>query len=356
MFKELLSYFQHPMLQNPYIKFGVVVATFAVASIIVSFIFKKVIKKLTSKTQTDVDDKLLAKLQMPIIYLIILIGMNVGFYTLGLAESTLTTIEHVMNTIYILVVTYVAIVVADIIIEAWGDAWAKKTESTLDDALLPLFHRAAKIILVMTGLMFVLSEWNIDITGILAGVGIAGIAIGFAVKDSLANIFGGLSVILDRAISVGDVIELDDGTSGTVTDVGLRSTRIRNWDNELVVVPNGKISNSKILNKKLPDLSIRIVVPFGVEYGSDIEKVKKIVSKAIEPIEEIITKGDRKPTIMFKEMGASALNFKAYLWVDNLSKKFSTEEKIKTAIYNALNKAGIVIPYQTFTVYTKKQK
>lgn len=355
MFEWVLEYFNHPLLQDPYIKFGVIIATFAVASVIIAFVIKNFIKKLTANTKTDVDDRIVAKIGKPIISLIILIGVGVGILSLGLEGDIAVTVGHVMTTLYILVGMYIVIVIASIVIEAWGKSWAAKTESTLDDSLLPIFHKVSKIVLLLIALMLILSEWEVNITGFVAGVGVAGIAIGFAVKDSLANIFGGLSIIMDGEYHVGDVIELKNGTAGTVVDIGLRSTRIKTWDNELVIIPNGQIANTEVINKKLPDLSIRIVIPFGVEYGADIEKVKSVVLKALEPIDALVKEGDRAPKIIFTEMGASALNFKAYMWVDDLSKKFSTKEKANIAIYNALNGAGIVIPYQTFTVYNKKE-
>ncbi|MFQ5474693.1 MAG: mechanosensitive ion channel family protein, partial [Candidatus Nanoarchaeia archaeon] len=260
-------------------------------------------------------------------------------------------VSHALNTATIILIAVMAIRVSDILITNWGGKWAKKTKSTIDDALLPIFHRASKVSLSILALFFVMSEWSIDLTGVLAGLGIAGLALGFAVKDSLSNIFGGISLILDKAIQVGDYIELGD-ISGEVVDVGLRSTRVRTWDNDMLIIPNGNLANSQFKNYKLPDLKSRFTVNFGVEYGTNPDKVKDLVIALIKKNKKIIK--DPAPFVRFQDMGDSALNFTAYCWVENLSDKWSTREKLTTDIYNELNKKKIGIPFPTRTIYTKK--
>ena len=246
--------------------------------------------------------------------------------------------------------------ILNILISVWGKKWAEKTESTLDDELLPLMHKASNIVAIIIGSFFILDVWKIDVTGLLAGVGVAGLAIGFAVKDSLANIFGGISIILDKAIKVNDVIKLENGSTGTIVDVGLRSTKIRTWNNELLIIPNGTLANSTIQNYKKPDLSVRAEITFGVEYGSDIDKVKEVVERTLKKVPKVVKKDDEKPIqILFLNMGDSALEFKARFWVKNYGDKFSTKIRATEDIYKSLNKSKIGIPFPTRTVYLKKE-
>ena len=182
----------------------------------------------------------------------------------------------------------------------------------------------------------------------------AGLAIGFAVQDSLSNIFGGISLLLDKAVKVGDFVQLDSGESGEVIDVGLRSTKVKNWDNEVMIIPNGSLANSKFVNWKLPDLRARVVVPFGVEYGSDVKKVKKVVMDVIKKHKVILK--DPEPAVRFLEMGDSSLKFSAFVWVDNISDKYGTKMILVEEIYDALNKNKIGIPFPTRTIYMKKAK
>ena len=252
------------------------------------------------------------------------------------------------DSLIIITAAYAAAKAAAVIIDHSGHAWAKKTESTIDDMLIPIIKKVSGAAIGIICLLILFKRWGIDITGILAGIGIAGIAVGFAVKDSLANIFGGISMVLDRVVRIGDTIRLSTGETGIVEDVGL----IRTPDNELLIMPNGIISNQMIRNDAVPDKKTRITVPFSVEYGQDINNVKKLVLKEISGIDDALK--NPKPSVYFDSMGESSLNFKAFLWVDSLDKKMKAKEDANYLIYNALNRAKIGIPFPTRTVYMRK--
>jgi len=243
--------------------------------------------------------------------------------------------------------------VIDVLIDEWGMKWAKKTKSTLDDSLVSLLQKTSKVLIFLIGFIYILDIWGIEVVPFVASLGIAGVAVAFALQDSLKNVFGGITLILDKSVSVGDVIELDEATKGTVLSVGIRSTKIKTFDNELITIPNGKLADSKIWNYAQPDLSARLVVPFNVAYGSDIDKVKKIVLKGIKKIDHILD--DPRPTIRFVEMGDSALKFKLYLQVDHYSNRFPTKDRVNTIIYNIMRKNRIVIPFPQLDVHLKKK-
>ncbi len=333
---------------------------FAVLAFLIYFVvyklvlkaIKKIIRAATSKTKSDLDDRIMDRAESPISFIIFVIGLHLIIFPLNLiAEETL---GMVTVTLIIIAVAYILIATFDIIIDVWGERWAKKTKTTLDDALLPLFRILHKIIFMIGALIMVIAEWGIDVSALLAGVGIAGIALGLALQGSLSNIFGGISLILDKAIRVGDILALDNGVSGTVVDVGIRSTRIRTWDNELVIVPNGELANSNIHNKKLPSKKSRMDVNFGVEYGTDPKKVRKVVVGAMKKVKLILK--DPEPYVVFKEMGGSSLDFTAYCWVNDISEKFSTRDKVVSEIYQSLNDNKIGIPFPTRTVIMEKSK
>ena len=188
----------------------------------------------------------------------------------------------------------------------------------------------------------------------LASLGIAGVAVAFALQNTLGNIFGGISLILDKSIKIGDKIRLDNDAMGIVLDVGLRSTKIRTWDNELITIPNGKMADSRILNFMQPDLTVRGAIEFGVEYGSDPAKVRKVVLDAISKIPRVLK--DPEPKVLMMEMSDFALKFKAFFWVDNFDLKFDTKSAATEEIYKSLGKAGIGIPFPTRTIYIKEEK
>jgi len=159
-------------------------------------------------------------------------------------------------------------------------------------------------------------------------------------------------LILDRSIRVGDRVKLDEETSGIVEDVGLRSTRIRTWDNEILIIPNGRLAGNNIKNYVLPDHISRIDIPFSVAYGSNVDDVKKVVMAEIKKLDNLSKSEDS--TVMFVEMGPSSLNFKAFVWIKSYKDRFTTKEKLNCMIYSALNKNKIIIPFPQMDVHLKK--
>jgi MscS family membrane protein len=341
--------------ENPYLRFISIIIFFYIVSKVLQIIILGNIKRFTKKTKSNMDDLIIKAIRKPLINTLTLIGAKVALTVLPFSEKILVTLQHILNSLIMLVIIIFAVKLTNIIINVWGKKWASKTDSSLDDELLPLMHKAANVVLIIIGIFFILGEWSIDVTGLLAGVGIAGLALGFAVKDSLSNIFGGISLILDKAIKVGDVVKLEDTRMGTVLDVGLRSTKVKTFSNELLIVPNGQMANSVIQNYKAPDLSVRIEVLFGVEYGSDPDKVKMVVQNSLSSIKKVIKNNPAKPIqVLFLNMGDSALEFSARFWVDDLKDKMSTKEEAVSKIYKDLTKTRIGIPFPTRTVYMKK--
>jgi len=169
----------------------------------------------------------------------------------------------------------------------------------------------------------------------------------------LSNIFSGISVILDKSVRVNDLIYLGTDAKGKILKVGLRSTKIRTFDNELIIVPNNKLADSMIQNVALPDPKTRATVPFSVAYGSNIEKVKKIVLKELKTISDLDE--SENLVVRFIEMGDSSLIFKAYFYVDSFDNKWKAIDEANTKIYNALNKNGISIPFPQMDVHLTKK-
>ncbi len=201
-------------------------------------------------------------------------------------------------------------------------------------------------------MIFAFNAWKINISPLLATAGIAGLAIGLAVKDSLNNILGGLQLVLDKTFKVGDKVQLESGEMGVILDIGLRSTKLKTYDNEVIYIPNGYLANAKIKNFTHPDVSIRVNVNFGVVYGSDTEKVRQVVLEVVKKIENVIEQPE--PVVQFLKMSDFSLDFVARAWVKSYAEAYSTQLKMTDEIYNALNRANIGIPFPTRTIYTKK--
>jgi len=334
--------------KNSYVEAAIIFILFIVIAKTVTVVLRKYLKKITEKTETKFDDVLLEKTEPFLTYVIVLIGVRFVLLHLGIMTLLLS---RIINSFIAILAVYFVIILIDIFIDFWGTSWAKRTKSGVD-AMLPLIHKLSNIVLIIACLMFILDIWGKDITGLLAGVGIAGIVLGFALKDSLSNIFGGISIILDKTYRIGDRIKIDPGESGIVYDISLRSTKIKTWDNDIIIIPNGMMANSKIQNYIQPSIKSRGVIEFCVAYGSDVDKVKRVIIEAIKKVENVLD--EPAPSVYFIKMNDFSLDFNAKFWVDDVAKRYETQENVTIIIYKTLKKEGISIPFPTRTVYLKK--
>ncbi len=338
---------------NPYLRALVIIALIFVVLKIFVFIMQKVILKATAKTKTEIDDKLVNRMSSPFTILIILIGLKIAILELPLPEGLITVFSKVILSFVLLIIAYLAYLIVDLVLLGFLQKVMQRVSKHTGQALFSLFQGVIKVIVFAIAILYILEIWGIEIAPFLAGLGIAGIAIAFAMQDSLSNIFGGISIILDKSIKVGDLVYLDADTKGKVVKIGLRSTWIRTFDNELMIIPNGKVASNKIQNVALPEPKSRVVVPFGVAYGSDVDKVKKIVLEEIKKVKHF--EKNPEPAIRFLEMDDSSLNFKAYFYVDSFENRLESIDEANTRIYNILKKNGIEIPFPQMDVNLKKK-
>jgi MscS family membrane protein len=312
-----------------------------------------IVLRLTKKTKTKADDLLAKRLYKWVFYFLFFIGLRFTLIYSNVFIEFIPLFTKIIDSLLVLIVAYSIYVVIDVFIDVGGGKWASKTKSTVDDSLIPLARKFTKLLFMVFGILIVLSKWGIDITALVAGLGIAGIAISFAVKDSLSNIFGGVSIILDQSFKVGDKIKIDSGEVGVVEDIGLRSTKIKNYDNQIIILPNGYMANAKVINYAKPNNQVKFRVNFGVEYGTKTEKVKKVVIDALNKTKNVLK--DPAPGVVFKEMGDSALIFQAMAWVDDYNDAFMAKEEATSRMYDALNQAKIGIPFPQMDVHLKKR-
>lgn len=339
-------------INNPYIRSIVIAIIIILATRIGIGIVFGIAKNFTKKTKTDIDDIIMQKSATPLTLIIFLFAIKIPLAELPLDANIESTIAKIIFSVAVATTAYLIYILFDIIIiNAWNQ-FSKRTKTKIDESLTSLINTMLKIVLIIIAFLYLLDLWGVQIGPLLAGLGIAGLAVALALQPTLSNIFSGISMILDKTIKVGDLVYLDADTKGKIERVGLRSTKIKTFDNELIIIPNSALADSKIQNVALPEPKSRAVISFSVAYGSNIEKVKKIVLKEITTIENI--EKDPEPNVRFIEMGNSSLNFKAYYYVNNFENRFASIDEANTKIYNALNKAGIEIPFPQMDVHLKK--
>jgi small-conductance mechanosensitive channel len=332
----------------------VILVVFFILAQITNFLFNKVFKILTAKTKTEVDDKIMKILNMPIFYSVVLLGVYQSFNYIGVLASYSDSFLKIINSLVVIIWIYAIARLVNVIISELGFKFAAKTKSTLDDELMPLFQKLSNIIIYFAGIMILLKTWNIDITPLLASAGIMGFVIAFAAQDTLSHLFGGISIYFDKPFKVGDRIQLESGEIGNVLEIGIRSTKIKTFDETVIVIPNSTIASSKIINYNQPEAKIKNKIKVMAAYGSDVDKVKEILLDIANNAEG--AEKDPLPSVNLVELGDYALEFVVTIWVDNPSNQFAVKVRVNEEIYKRFRKEGIQIPYPTQDIYLRNNK
>lgn len=234
--------------------------------------------------------------------------------------------------------------------------YAASADNNLDQLMVEITRKVLKITLIIVSILFIgQSIFNLNITTLLAGAGVVGLAIAFASRETLANFFGTLVIILDRPFRCGDRIQVN-GVDGLVKAVGMRSTRILTADESVYTIPNSRIAECDIENISNHGV-IRFAFTIGLVYetpGGDIEKAMKILHEIVDDFHGKDPQS-RQPRVFFETLGSSALNLKVIMWLKTTT--YETEEKWRTeinlAVINRFNEAGLNMAYNTVTSYLR---
>lgn len=327
----------------------VILVTFIIASFITWLLFK-IIGGITRRTNFLLDDKIATLLRPPLYYTLVVLGITAGLDLMPLSVNFKIFSQRIIQTLNILVWLIFLIRLSTMLLTRLAGLTHKY--AFIQRRTVTLFDNLAKIVIFGAGIYLAFVIWNIDMTAWLASAGIAGIAIGFAAKDTLSNLFSGVFIIADAPYKVGDFVVLDNIGRGKVTTIGLRSTRILTRDDIEVTVPNSIIGNSTIINQSGgPNEKMRVRLKIGVAYGSDVEKVSKLLQKVAE--EESKVCRVPAPRVRFRLFGPSSLDFELLFWVDHPELRGSVLDALNTEVYKMLNIENIEIPYSKQDIYIK---
>ena len=339
---------------NSYIQaLGVIVVSLVLAKI-ADWIFTRGLVRLAQKTPSEIDDQMVEMIHKPIFYSVLAAGLAVAVTLVELPVPFQFIGFGLIKTLVVLIWLILGIRLILLILD-WMTHQPKRFNIVQPDTK-PLFDIGARILLYGGAFYFVLISWNVDVTAWLASAGIIGIAVGFAAKDTLANLFAGVFILADAPYKIGDFIVLDGGERGRVTKIGIRSTRILTRDDVEITIPNAAIGNSKIINESGgPYVKYRNRIPVGVAYGSDVDLLRKIL---LEVAQEAAKEGgvalDPEPQVRFRGFGDSALLFELLYWIKDPVLKGRIQDLLNTLTYKALAEAGIEIPYPKRDLYVKE--
>ncbi|WP_022853282.1 mechanosensitive ion channel family protein [Thermodesulfatator atlanticus] len=318
-----------------------VIFLYLILAKIVDLIFVKGLKRLASLTKITFDDAILRFLHWPVVLNVALLGLAHATYILNLGSRFEFIVQNLIKTIICLIWTVTAFRFVRWLTKRKG--YFAERFGHLGADILVLLKNIAYVIIFVTASFIILSIWNVNITPLLASAGIVGVAVALAARETLANFFGGISLFLDRTYKVGDYIILDSGERGEVIDVGIRSTRIRTRDDIIITIPNSIMANSKIINESAPEPRFRLRVPVGVAYGSDLEKVEKVLLELVKAAPHV--EKFPEPRVRYRNFGDSSINLELLCWVDDPRHKGPAMHHLIKRIHERFSEEGITIPF-----------
>ncbi len=318
---------------------------------LLAFLLTRVIVRLVARTRSNLDDQFVLLLRRPLVSSVIAIGALVAIHLLAL-EAAVEGVAFAM-IFSLLLYLWSAFLLRAVRLLLRGAAGRASEQSLIRGQTLPLFENLSFIIVLALAVYFFFSVWGIDMTAWLASAGIAGIAIGFAAKDTLANLFAGVFILADGPYKIGDYVVLDSGERGKVTHIGIRSTRLLTRDDVEVTIPNAIMGNTRIINESGgPHEKYRIRIKVGIAYGSDIDQVREVLMGIAQADCAVCT--DPEPRVRFRTFGASGLDFELLCWVENPELRGRVSDGLNSSIYKAFAAEGIEIPYSKLDVQIKE--
>jgi len=341
-------------LENQIIKAVLIVLVFYVGSFIVTFIMS-LIEKVTAKTKSDIDDKIIEAAKLPVRYLSILLGF---FFATELTTINFAYKDFGFNDLfYLLISILVAFTVSRIVkvLLSWYGGIASE-KSYLNETMFIFLRKVISFSVYMIALVFILGHFGIEIGPLIAGLGVAGLAIALGLKETMANLFAALFLVLDKSINVGDHIQLEDGTKAFIEDISWRSVRIRTIAGNTVIVPNSKFVGQNISSYDYPEKEMTTSVAVGVAYDSDLEKVEYVAKQAGQAVieEEGVKVKENNPTIRFQMLGPSSIDLSIYLRIENVKDEGKIKSALIKKVISEFKKAEIEIPFPQMDVVIKK--
>ena len=328
---------------------GILILSFVVVKMLY-WIFSNVIRRLTSKTKTNLDDVLIDKLEKPLTYLVLILGYWISIHYLLFKEEVELVLENAAY--FLLVIDFTAILsrIVDALITEIIMPISEKSDSSFDNQLIPVIQKGVRSIIWILGIIIGLDNIGFDITAMIAGLGIGGLALALAAQDSVKNIFAGIMIFLDKPFRIKDRIQVD-GFDGIVEEVGLRSTRLRTLEGRIVTIPNSRFTDNSVTNvTSQPTLKVKLNL--GLIYDTDEVQMQK----AIDILEDIVKNQEAITddyAAGFNGFGDFSLNILFIYYVKPDSHWLDTQTLVNKEILRRFNKEGLEFAFPTQTILKK---
>ena len=336
----------------------VILFLFLILSLIFNKLLFPIIIRLTNWTPSDLDTRITRSLKAPLTIGIIILGC---YLALTIPLDLTSSQQQIVNSIASLIGLGLGIVAVGSavgnIFKWYEETIAPKTSTNLDQRLVPLIHRVSIALIYALGGLLILDHLNVNISPLIAGLGLGGLSVALALQPTLANLFAGTYVMTEGAVTTGDYIQLEGGVEGYVMDVSWRSTRLQTWTNNMVVIPNSKFAETIITNFQKPAPPVNLYLTCGVSYDSDLFMIENICQEVMSQILEKDSNAVKEygSWFGFESFGESNVNFWVFLQAKDRLASFLLQTTVMQNLHSRFRKDGIVINYPVRSLQLPKE-
>lgn len=332
----------HPRLFEALISAGILAGSY-VAARLLSLLFAKVLARVAARTPGTFDDRLVVAWKRPLTYLLFLVGAYVAAHRLPIEDRALRYVDRVLFTLAVLLVTLAVMRGFSLLIE-WYLARSRAAGSShaLATEFAPLFSKLGRVFITLVAVTVLLEHLGVNVSSLVVSLGVGSLAVGLAAQDTLANMFAGFTLMLDRPFRVGDRVQLSTGELGDVEAIGMRATRIRTTDETLLVVPNGVLVKERLVNLTQPTRSVTTRADVSVGFGTDLSTVKALLVEAASS--SPLIDPERAPGVVVQRFGDASVDLQVVFWVRDYMDQGVCRSQVLEAIYRRLIDANIARP------------
>lgn len=317
-----------------------------------SLLSKKVIKPFISRSPNHLDDILYYSLESPIKFAIILLSFWIAIHRLVYPDNFVDTVDKTFRILIVLNITWIFARLSSSLLQEY---WGKRADGQVNK-MMPIIKRTILVVVWIIGIVMALSNIGVNISALLGTLGIGGIAFALAAQDTVKNVFGAFTILTDKPFSIGDTIRVDS-FEGTVVDVGVRSTKIIDYDKRIITFPNYKITDASIINISSEPMR-RVVLNLGLTYDTPPEKMREALDilKALPKRVEKVSPKDSDVVAVFSGYEDSALVIMYIYYIEPGGDVLGVPSNMNLEILDAFNKAGLDFAFPTRTVYVQKDE
>jgi len=330
---------------------SVVLATLVVGCIVRKIVFSQ-LARLFKDDKAKISDAIASAIRGPFVIWFLMLGIYLGLEVSKLPPNIVRIVGKILLALGILSVTMVLMNLSAMLIKKYSS----KVEGVLP--ITSLTQNIARIIVLGVGILIILNTLGISITPIIATLGVGGLAVALALQDTLGNIFAGFYVVMSRQIRVGDYVKLDSGEEGYVTDITWRATKIRTLPNNVVLIPNDKLTKAIATNYCLPEKEMAVLVNVGVHYASDLKKVEAVTCQVAGEVMKEVKGGvpEFQPFIRYHTFDDFSINFTVILRAKEFVDQYLVKHEFVKRLHERYDKEGIVIPYPIHALNYDQEK